>query len=43
MFIRRSAVLLAIAAAAPAMALILPDTCKEEPYVPNNAGEIVFW
>lgn len=38
MIARRSSVLLAIAAAAPAVALILSDTRKEEPYVPNEGG-----
>lgn len=43
MIARRSALLLALAAVAPAVALILPDTCKEDPYVPNKGGVITFW
>ena len=43
MIAHRTATLLAIAAATPAVALILPDTCKEEPYVPNQGGVIQFW
>lgn len=38
MIARRIATLLALVAAAPAVAFILPDTCKEEPYVPNKGG-----
>ena len=43
MIARRSTLLLALAVAAPAAALILPDTCKEESYVPTEGGAITFW
>lgn len=44
MFVRRTtAVLAGMLVAAPALARILPNTCTEEPYVPNDGGVITFW
>ncbi len=45
MFVHRTTgVLAAVMVAAPAvLGTILPNTCSDEPFVPNTGGVITFW